>query len=65
MEQLAHLLPANLRKIILLTTGSEAAIEAAVRIARAATGRHEILAFSGAFHGRTHMAMTLGGMPGH
>ena len=63
MEQLAHLLPANLRKIILLTTGSEA-IEAAVRIARAATGRHEILAFSGAFHGRTHMAMTLGGMRG-
>ena len=60
-EQLAELLPPALRKIILLTTGSEA-IEAAVRIARAATGRHEILAFSGAFHGRTHMAMTLGGM---
>jgi 4-aminobutyrate aminotransferase / (S)-3-amino-2-methylpropionate transaminase / 5-aminovalerate transaminase len=61
MEQLARLLPARLRKLILLTTGSEA-IEAAVRIARAATGRHEILAFSGGFHGRTHMAMTLGGM---
>lgn len=61
MEQLAELLPPSLRKIILLSTGSEA-IEAAVRIARAATGRHEILAFSGAFHGRTHMAMTLGGM---
>ena len=60
-EHLAELLPPSLRKIILLTTGSEA-IEAAVRIARAATGRHEILAFSGAFHGRTHMAMTLGGM---
>ena len=61
LEKLAELLPPRLRKIILLSTGSEA-IEAAVRIARAATGRHEILAFSGAFHGRTHMAMTLGGM---
>jgi 4-aminobutyrate aminotransferase len=61
MEKLAELFPPNLRKIILLTTGSEA-IEAAVRIARATTGRHEILAFSGSFHGRTHMAMTLGGM---
>ncbi len=61
VERLAETLPPELRKIILLTTGSEA-IEAAVRIARGATGKHEILAFSGAFHGRTHMAMTLGGM---
>jgi len=61
LEALAGLLPPSLRKIVLLTTGSEA-IEAAIRIARAATGRHEILAFSGGFHGRTHMAMTVGGM---
>ena len=61
VERLAETLPPELRKIVLLTTGSEA-IEAAVRIARVATGKHEVLAFSGAFHGRTHMAMTLGGM---
>jgi len=61
LEKLAQLLPSNLRQIILLTTGSEA-IEAAVRISRAATGKYEVIAFSGAFHGRTHMAMSLGGM---
>ena len=61
LEKLAQLLPSSLRQIILLTTGSEA-IEAAIRISRAATGKHEVISFSGAFHGRTHMAMSLGGM---
>ena len=42
------------------STGAEA-IENAVKIARAATGRSGIIAFSGAFHGRTMMAMALTG----
>ncbi|MFN8188150.1 MAG: 4-aminobutyrate--2-oxoglutarate transaminase [Gaiellales bacterium] len=39
-------------------TGAEA-VENAVKIARVATGRDAIVAFDGAFHGRSLMAMTL------
>lgn len=48
------------KKTIFLTTGAEA-VENAVKIARAATGRQAIIAFSGAFHGRTMMGMALTG----
>ena len=47
-------------KSILLTTGAEAT-ENAVKIARAATGRSAVIAFSGAFHGRTSLAMAMTG----
>ena len=47
-------------KTILFSTGAEA-VENAVKIARAATGRSGIIAFSGAFHGRTMMTMALTG----
>ena len=47
-------------KTILLSTGAEA-VENAIKIARAATGRHGIIAFSGGFHGRTMMGMALTG----
>ncbi len=47
-------------KSILLTTGAEA-VENAVKIARAATGRSGVIAFTGAFHGRTIMAMNMTG----
>ena len=45
-------------KSVLLTTGVEA-IENAVKIARAFTGRSAVVAFDGAFHGRTLLGMTL------
>lgn len=48
------------KKTIFLTTGAEA-VENAVKIARAATGRPGIVAFAGAFHGRTMMTMALTG----
>jgi 4-aminobutyrate aminotransferase/(S)-3-amino-2-methylpropionate transaminase len=48
------------RKTIFLTTGAEA-IENAVKVARAHTGRNGVIAFSGAFHGRTLMGMALTG----
>ncbi|GAB5457878.1 MAG: 4-aminobutyrate--2-oxoglutarate transaminase [Henriciella sp.] len=48
------------KKTIFLTTGAEA-VENAVKIARAATGRPGIIAFSGGFHGRTMMSMALTG----
>lgn len=47
-------------KTIFFSTGAEA-VENAVKIARAATKRPAIIAFSGAFHGRTFMAMALTG----
>jgi len=48
------------KKTIFLTTGAEA-IENAVKIARYATGRSGVIAFEGAFHGRTLMALGLTG----
>lgn len=47
-------------KTLLLSTGAEA-VENAVKIARAHTGRPGVIAFSGAFHGRTMMGMALTG----
>jgi len=47
-------------KTLLLNSGAEA-VENAVKIARAATGRSAIIAFGGAFHGRTLMTMALTG----
>jgi len=47
-------------KSMLVNTGAEA-VENAIKIARAATGRRGIIAFSGAFHGRTAMGMALTG----
>lgn len=47
-------------KTLLLSTGAEA-VENAVKIARAATGRTGIIAFAGGFHGRTMMTMALTG----
>ncbi len=48
------------KKTVFVTTGAEA-VENAVKIARAATGRSAIISFSGAFHGRTYMGMSLTG----
>ena len=48
------------KKAMFVTTGAEA-VENAVKIARAHTGRQAVVAFSGAFHGRTFMGMTLTG----
>ncbi|HEU0230537.1 MAG TPA: 4-aminobutyrate--2-oxoglutarate transaminase [Burkholderiaceae bacterium] len=48
------------KKTALFTTGAEA-VENAVKIARAATGRSGVIAFSGAFHGRTFMGLALTG----
>ncbi|MFC5473205.1 4-aminobutyrate--2-oxoglutarate transaminase [Paraherbaspirillum soli] len=48
------------KKTAFFSTGAEA-VENAVKIARAATGRTAVIAFSGAFHGRTMMGMALTG----
>lgn len=48
------------KKTVFLTTGAEA-VENAIKIARAHTGRSGVIAFSGGFHGRTHYTMGLTG----
>jgi 4-aminobutyrate aminotransferase/(S)-3-amino-2-methylpropionate transaminase len=60
-ERLNKLAPINgPAKSILLTTGAEAT-ENAVKIARAATGRNGVIAFTGSFHGRTAFASVMTG----
>ncbi|MEU6914459.1 aspartate aminotransferase family protein [Streptomyces olindensis] len=59
---LASQLPEQLRGIHMFSTGSEA-VEAAVKLARAATGKQEILSFWGGFHGKTQGALSLHGGP--
>jgi 4-aminobutyrate aminotransferase len=59
-RRLAELSPCRgeSQKSILLNSGAEA-VENAVKIARAATGRPAVVVFDNAFHGRTLLAMTM------
>lgn len=57
-ERLAGLLPGGPWGAFLSNSGAEA-VEAAVKLARAATGRPAIVAFRYGFHGRTGQAMAL------
>lgn len=60
-ERLNALAPlAGPAKSVLFSTGAEAT-ENAIKIARAATGRSGVIAFTGGFHGRTLMASTMTG----
>jgi 4-aminobutyrate aminotransferase / (S)-3-amino-2-methylpropionate transaminase / 5-aminovalerate transaminase len=45
-------------KAAFFNAGTEA-VENAVKFARAATGRHAVLGFEGAFHGRTYLSLAL------
>ncbi|AWU96163.1 4-aminobutyrate--2-oxoglutarate transaminase [Azospirillum ramasamyi] len=60
-EKLNALVPGPTpKKTAFFTTGAEA-VENAVKIARASTGRPGVVAFSGGFHGRTLLTMGLTG----
>ena len=48
------------KKAYFLSTGAEA-VENAIKVARAATGRQAVIAFGGGFHGRTLLGMALTG----
>jgi len=62
-EAVARTLPLRLQTLQMYTTGAEA-VEAAMRLAKAYTGRYEFISFYGAWHGRTLGAMSLmGGFP--
>lgn len=57
-ESLRRVLPSHLEQVILVNSGSEA-VDQAVKIARHATRKPNIIAFAGSFHGRTVAAMSL------
>src|SRR6266852_3439296 len=60
-QRLSELAPGEgPKKAIFFSTGAEA-VENAVKIARAHTGRPAVISFRGSFHGRTLLALTLTG----
>lgn len=60
-ERLNDAVPGDFhKKTVFVTTGAEA-VENAIKVARAATGRSAVIAFGGGFHGRTFMGMSLTG----
>ena len=60
-EKLAQIAPGNSPKKVFLAHSGAEAVENSVKIARVATGRQGIVSFTHAFHGRTHMALSLTG----
>ena len=59
-ERLNKMAPMQPAKTLFFTTGAEAT-ENAIKIARAHTGRPGVIAFTGAFHGRTLLTMGMTG----
>lgn len=59
-KKLTDIAPGNLSKV-LFTTGGSSAVEVAMKIARAATGRHKSISFWDAFHGAGFGAASIGG----
>ncbi len=60
-ERLNAITPGDFpKKTMLVSTGAEA-VENAIKMARAYTGRSGVIAFTGAFHGRTLLGMALTG----
>jgi 4-aminobutyrate aminotransferase-like enzyme len=59
---LTEVAPPNLKRAHLYSSGTEA-VEAALRLARSVTGKHEAVSFWGGFHGKTAGVMGLIGNP--
>lgn len=57
-EALSQIVPQKLDSFFFSNSGAEA-VEAAVKLARAATGKPNIIVFQGSFHGRTHATMAM------
>jgi 4-aminobutyrate aminotransferase len=58
-ETLARLAPGSGGKKVFLTNSGTEAVEAAIKLARFHTKRHHIIAFHGAFHGRSLGSLSL------
>ena len=58
IEELRKIVPPSIDSFFFANSGAEA-VENAVKVAKAATGRQNIIVFNGSFHGRTHATMAL------
>lgn len=58
IEEIRPLVPPSIDSFFFANSGAEA-LENAVKIAKVATGRQNVIVFSGSFHGRTHATMAL------
>lgn len=58
IEELRGIVPPSIDSFFFANSGAEA-LENAVKIARVATGRQNVIVFSGSFHGRTQATMAL------
>jgi len=56
VEKLNKITPKKLNRFFLANSGAEA-VEASIKLAKHATGRHNIIVMQGSFHGRTHLTM--------
>jgi putrescine aminotransferase len=59
-ELLAQVTPGDLQYSFMVNSGTEA-VEAAIKFARAATGRRHVVSTAGAFHGKTFGALSVSG----
>lgn len=57
-EKLAEVTPGDLNKSYITNSGTEAN-EAAISMARIATGRHEVIVLEHSYHGQSHLASSL------
>ena len=57
-ERLHEITPASINRFFLANSGAEAT-EAAIKLAKHATGRPNVVVLQGSFHGRTHLAMAM------
>lgn len=60
-EKLATIVPGSGAKRVFFTNSGAESVEAAFKLARYHTGRQQVIAFRGAFHGRTMGALSLTG----
>ena len=60
VERLAMLGPGKGKKRVFLTNSGTEAVEGAIKLVRSSTRRTDLIAFRGAFHGRSYGAMSLG-----
>ncbi len=58
ISELRKITPPSIDSFFFANSGAEA-LENAVKIAKVATGRQNVIVFSGSFHGRTHATMAL------
>ena len=58
-ERICTLAPGESKKRVFVTNSGTEAIEGAIKLVRNSTGRQHLIAFDGAFHGRSYGAMSL------